>query len=440
MQKSDVEFELDLLTIDALQNSKDKKIVKIIENNDSKIPEKDDGTKSLESKTVVPKIEKDNRKELEKDSYSSEKFDTFKQYAKNVAAFFKYGIHTKKYLEKLDDAEEEKKVLEMAEINVFDGEIQYDPEFEEQVKEIFNIKTTYRNLYSHLVVFIENNLRNTEEGIAICNANLVKNAKEYENFADIIFSMIRAAIDTKEISYENVLKTTNYLNVSPIIVQGLFSNEVLLKQVIDFTTTISTIFFEDEEKIHKVNEYSEKVGFFDKEVIFPEIKKSSTTISKPTKEPDILEPSINIERKQNYVNIYQEVFTKYGDNVVIVDEQQKVLVDTITEEVVMDEEKIEQHEVACTWYCLVCKTYNKKVLSSSDWIGLSNFLECIKESPKEKFPKGILESAYNYGFDKKFVNEIISIDELFRVFVNHVRNNIIRSLVAEQELSLKYKK
>lgn len=106
----------------------------------------------------------------------------------------------------------------------------------------------------------------------------------------------------------------------------------------------------------------------------------------------------------------------------------------------MDEEKIEQHEVACTWYCLVCKTYNKKVLSSTDWIGLSNFLECIKESPKEKFPKGIIESANYYGFDKKFINEIISIDELFRVFVNHVRNNIIRSLVAEQELSLKYKK
>lgn len=333
--------------------------------------------------------------------YNKEKLNAFKEIVATIPVFFKHGVNTNKHLREIEDKQEEKAADQLIDPNFYEGEVGYDSEFEEEVRTFGEIKMTYRKLHSHLIVYIEDKLRNTEEGKQLCFENVVKTSKDYERFDNIIFSIIKALLENAPINEKNILKTAKYLNVPEINVKGVCSRASFSKVTL-FAEKIMITFFANQKELESVCEDD----YYNKK-------------EKESQQPNSLNEINNFQTKQVYLNIYQEFFLKYKGDVTNIEENLKGY-----------------QKIACAWYCLICRYYTKTILTDKDWQDLELFLDSIKEALLNKTSDNLIEIAITKGFDEEFVRLIISIEDFQNLFVNYVFDNLEKTIVDQKDKML----
>lgn len=336
--------------------------------------------------------------------YNKEKLNAFKEIVATIPVFLKHGVKTNKHLREIEDKQEEKAADQLIDPNFYEGEVGYESEFEEEVRNFGGIKMTYRKLYSHLIVYIEDKLRNTEEGKQLCFENVVKTSKDYARFDNIIFSIIKALLENAPINEKNILKTASYLNVPEINVKGVCSRASFSKVTL-FAERIMITFFSSQKEMEKIQNNNDAYAGFD-------------IIGNKDQQSKSLNELNNSQTKQVYINIYQEFFLNYKGDV------------TNTENL-KDYQKI-----ACAWYCLICRYYTKTILTDKDWQDLEKFLDSIKEALLNTASDNLIEIAITNGFDEEFVRLIISIEDFQNLFVNYVFDNLEKTIVDQKDKML----
>lgn len=344
--------------------------------------------KVKEVKVTKPKKVKESEQityQEETKKYNSEKNEAFKEILSTIPIFLKKGLKTKEYLQSIDDAEEDKAVEKMYEPNFYEGEVQYDEDFEEKEVDFGNMQMTYRALYRSLIVNIEDSLRNTKEGKQLCTENIVKTYKDYDHFSNIIFCIIKAILENKPVNIENITKTATYLNVPSINVIGLFSKKSF-QEIVEFAEKIMDDYFL--------------------------LQKEDKEIKNTEKDAAINNNSLN---KQNCPTDFQEIFLKYrGDDTKIPPTLK------------------EKQKVACAWYCLVCRFYTKLELTDRDWQDLDIYLEIIKEvilNPNND----VISLASSKKLNVEFIKTIGKVDEFKPIFINYVYNDIENGLAHQRD-------